>query len=172
MRVEFRFDGGLGDLRDKRAEYKVARGEIDGSFDLNFEDYLLAMAVSGVNDDIVKGPLGSTLEFDLGDGCTGQATRLSSGKHGHQIVSADLPLEQRTCRPGRSGACRCRLLVRGDFWPFGHQINILSTSSRSILERLPVAGRAAAGLDRSILRIITSFSLHTRPEPTPTSRIA
>src|SRR5439155_18786997 len=123
MRVEFGFGRGLDHLRDKRAKYKVARGEIDGPFDLNFEDGLLALTVRGVNDDIVKRPVGSALEFDPGGGCSGQASRLSSGKHGEKIVSAYLPLEQRPCRPGRSGARRCRLLVRGNWWPFGHLVD-------------------------------------------------
>ena len=60
--VEFRLGGGSCDLRDDRPEYGVARGEIDSPFNLNFEDRLLGLDVSSMNDDIVEGPVGSTLD--------------------------------------------------------------------------------------------------------------
>ena len=73
--------GGLGDLRHKCAKYRVTRGEIDSPLDLHFEDGRLTLAVTSMDDHIVEWTVGSTLEFNAGNGSARQASGLSSGKH-------------------------------------------------------------------------------------------
>src|SRR5271155_3819131 len=87
------------DLFHNSGKDLVGRSEVDVPFDLYFELEYLSRRIMAMDNHVVQGvPLGCPLQANMLNRATREAAGLCTGKHGQQIISADLSLEMWSSR--------------------------------------------------------------------------